>query len=107
MTLERVRPSNPIRMALQAAMVSPRVQAAVTVFVNALVDEGEQILREKYAGETLRQYVPKAGGRDQRAARNLRVRSLAAAPSSLTPAQIAPMVNLTVRQVQRLLASGG
>lgn len=103
MSMNRARAVNPIRQALQQAMVSPRVQAAVTVFVNALVDEGEAILKQRYAGETLRIYTPKRGGHEQRDARDQRIRALAAPPSSLPPAQIAALEGISLRRVQQLL----
>jgi len=104
MSLTRTRQPNPIRAALQQAMLSPRVQDAVAVFVNALVDEGEAVLRHRYGGETLRIYTPKTGGREQREARRRRVRALAAPPSSLSTSQIAAREGITQRQVQRLLS---
>lgn len=107
MSLTRVRTVNPIRQALQQAMVSPRVQAAVTVFVNALVDEGEAILKQRYAGESLRTYYPKRGNRDDRDERDRRIRALAAPPSSLTPAQIAATEGISLRRVQQLLRKAG
>ena len=106
MSLNRTRQPNPIRAALQAAMLSPRAQAAVSVFVNVLVDEGEAILRERYAGETLRIYTPKRGGRDQAEERDRRIVALAAEPSKLTPAQIAAREGITVRRVQQIIARG-
>jgi hypothetical protein len=107
MSLTRVRAQNPIRQALQQAMVSPRVQAAVTVFVNALVDEGEAILKQKYAGETLRIYTPKRGGHQARDERDRRIQALAAAPSSLPVAQIAVMEAISERRVRQILAKLG
>jgi hypothetical protein len=105
MSLTRAREVNPIRQALQQAMLSPRVQAAATVFVNALVDEGEAVLRERYAGETLRIYTPKILSRDARLMRNARIRAMAAPPGCMSPAQIAALEGLSLRQVQRLLGS--
>lgn len=103
MSLDRVRERNPIRAALQQAMLSPRVQQAVAVFVNALVDEGESILQQKYAGESLRTYVPKRGGHEARAERDRRIQALAAPPSSMPPARIAAQVGVSERHVRRLL----
>lgn len=104
MNMTRARPVNPIRAALQQAMVSPRVQAAVSVFVNALVDEGEAILKQRYAGESLRTYIPKGGGQDAREERNRRIQALAAPPSSLPTAQIAVMEGVSERRVRQILA---
>lgn len=104
MSFNRVRQPNPVRAALNQAMVSPRVQAAIAVFVTALVDEGETILKQRYAGETLRIYNPKRGGPDARDARNRRIHAMAAAPSSMAPAQIAAAEGISLRQVQRVLA---
>lgn len=107
MSLTRVSAVNPIRQALQQAMLSPRVQAAVTVFVNALVDEGQVILNQRYPGETLRTYCHKRGSRDERDARDRRIRTLAAPPSSLAPAQIAAREGISLRRVQQLLREAG
>lgn len=103
MSLVRTRAPNPIRAALQQAMLSPRVQEAVAVFVNALVDEGEAVLRARYGGETLRIYTPKRGGRDGQDARNRRIRAMAAPPSSMAPAHIARAEGLSLRRVQQIL----
>ena len=103
MSLTRVRSVHPIRAALQQAMVSPRVQQAVAVFVNALVDEGEAILRDRYPGETVTLYNRKRCGQDEREERNRRILALAGAPSNLPAAQIAAMVGVSVRHVRRLL----
>lgn len=103
MPITRARAVNPIRAALQQAMVSPRVQAAVSVFVNALVDEGESILKQRYAGETLHIYTPKGCGHEQRDLRNRRIQALAKPPSSLSPAHIADMESLTVQHVRLIL----
>ncbi len=106
MTMTRTRAPNPIRAALQQAMVSPRVQAAVSVFVAALVDEGEAILQQRYAGETLHIYQPKRGGVDERQARNRRIVAMASPPGNLPQAQIAAAEGVSVRHVQRLLERG-
>lgn len=108
MSEQRVRQpgANPIRAALEQAMLSPRVQQAVATFVNALVDEGEAILRERYAGETLRIYTPKLGTRSQLAERNRRIQAMGSPPSSMSPAHIAAVEGISVRQVQRVLAGG-
>jgi hypothetical protein len=106
MSTDRTRAPNPIRAALQSAMLSPKVQAAAMTFVNALVDEGEAVLRDRYGGDRLRMYVPKSGGRGVRDERRLRVQALAGAPTNLTPEAIAPLVGLSVRHVRRLLATG-
>lgn len=103
MSLTRTRPIHPIRAALQQAMISPRVQQAVAVFVNALVDEGEAILRDRYPGETLTLYNRKRCGQDEREERDRRIRALAAPPSSLSPAHIAAMESLTVQHVRLIL----
>jgi hypothetical protein len=85
----RAESTNPIRAALEQAMVSPRVQQAVAVFVNALVDEGEALLKLRYAGETLRIYTPKRYGRQARLARDRRIQALATEPGCTPMAQIA------------------
>ncbi len=85
-------------------MVSPRVQHAVSVFVNALVDEGEAILKSRYAGETLRIYTPKRGGRLAKEERDRRIQARAASGTPL--AQIAAAENMSARQVQRIVAAG-
>jgi hypothetical protein len=103
MSLTRTRPPNPIRAALQQAMLSPRVQQAVAVFVNALVDEGEAILQAKYSGERLRLYMPKGMGQAARDERKRRVRALAAPPSNLGTEQIAALEGISVRRVQQML----
>lgn len=103
MSLTRARTVHPIRAALQQAMVSPRVQAAVAVFVNALVDEGEAILRDRYPGETVTLYNRKRGGQAEREERDRRIQSLAAAPSKLPAARIAAIEGVSERHVRRLL----
>ena len=103
MSLHRVRPINPIRSALDQAMLSPRVQLAVASFVNALVDEGEVILRQRYAGETLRMYQPKRRNADQRAERDRRIQADAA--GGMPHALIAEREQITVRQVRRIVAA--
>lgn len=100
MSITRSRPVNPVRSALQQAMVSPRVQAAVVGFVNALVDEGEAILRSRYAGETLRMYTPKRGSGGERDARDLRIKAavIAGTPNAL----IAERERVGLRRVQQI-----
>lgn len=100
MNMARIRHVNPIRAALEQAMVSPRVQAAVVTFVNALVDEGEAVLRERYAGETLRVYTPKRGGSDERAARDRRIEAAVAADEP--HAAIAQREGIGLRRVQQI-----
>jgi hypothetical protein len=81
-------------------MVSPRVQHAVTVFVNALVDEGEAILRQRYPGETLRLYNAKRTTAPERSARDMQIESAIAAGES--PALIAARVGIGERRVQQI-----
>lgn len=102
MSLTRVRTVNPIRAALSEAMLTPRVQQAVTTFVTALVDEGEAILMARYGGERLRVYIPKSG-HDAREERDRRIRAMAAPPGCMAPAQIAAVVGVSERHVRRLL----
>lgn len=96
------RTPNPISAALEQAMASPRVQQAVAVFVNALVDEGEAILRARHAGETLRIYTPKRGGRSAKEERDRRIQARAAGGTH--PAHIAADERMSLRQVQRVIA---
>lgn len=100
--LTPTRNPNPIRAALEQAMVSPRVQQAVAVFVNALVDEGEAILRARHAGETLRIYTPKRGGRAAKEERDRRIQARAA--SGAPHGQIAAQEQMSLRQVQRIVS---
>jgi hypothetical protein len=104
MSLHRIRPVNPIRSALEQAMLSPRVQLAVNGFVNALVNEGEAILRQRYAGETLRMYQPKRARADQRDERDRRIRADKA--GGMPVALIAERESITVRQVRRIVEAG-
>lgn len=83
-------------------MLRPRVQAAVSVFVNALVDEGEAILRERYAGEHLRIYAARRDPAETEA-RQRRVLAMAAPPSSMTASQIAAREGISERWVRKLL----
>ena len=88
MSMTRVRSVNPIRMALEQAMGSPGMQQAAKVFMNALIDESETILRARYAGEQVRMYLPKASNsRDERDARDRRI--LAALGAGEPPALVA------------------
>jgi hypothetical protein len=105
MSLTRTRPVNPVRAALEQAMVSPRVQAAVTVFVNALIDEGEAVLRQRYGGETLRMYTPKRGGAGARDARDSRIAG--ALSSGDPPALIAEREAISLRRVQQIAKKAG
>lgn len=108
MSLERVKPINPLRAALQAAQLSPAVQQAMATLAAVLMQETEAQLRARHGGEQVRLYAPKSGTRDDKAERNRRIRALAAPPSSMNPAQIAATVgNVTERHVRRILASGG
>jgi hypothetical protein len=100
MSLTRTRPTNPVRAALEQAMVSPRVQSAVALFVNALVDEGEAILRARYAGETLRMYTPKRGSAEARDSRDLRIEAALAAGEPA--AMVAGREGLSVRRVEQI-----
>jgi hypothetical protein len=102
---DRSRAVHPIRAALQQAMVSPRVQQAVAVFVNALLDEGEAILRQRYPGETVTLYNRKRAGQDEQEQRNRRIQAMAAAPSWMSPAQIAAREGISARRVQQVLRS--
>lgn len=100
MSLTRVRPVNPVRSALQAALESPRVQHAVGLFVAALIDEGEAVLKRRYAGEVMRLYTPKGAGWQARQERDRRIQAGLAAGQS--PAAIAALEGITPRRVQQL-----
>lgn len=100
MSLTRVRPVNPIRSALETALQTPRVQMAVGLFVAALVDEGEAVLKRRYAGEILRIYTPKGPGAQARDERDLRI--VAALAAGQAPAAVAARESVTVRRVQQI-----
>lgn len=104
MSIVRIRDADPIRVALHQAMLSPSVQAAATAFIGALVEQSETILRQTYAGETVRVYAAKRGGRDERLARDRRIVALASPPSSLCAERIAQREGITPRRVRQILA---
>lgn len=100
-------------LATQAAG-HPRIEAAVIGAIrDVLPGVIEELLRQSYGGETVRIYAPRHDVMlaDQvRRNRDLRIATLAAAPSSLPAAAIAKREGVTphrVRQILRAMSKSG
>jgi hypothetical protein len=90
-------------LATQAAS-HPRIEAAVLGAIRAeLPGVIEGLLRDAYGGDTVRIYVPRGASREDKVARDQRIRALSAAPSSLSPHAIAAREGISVRRVQQIL----
>lgn len=107
MSLTRCRPERAARpnvlrdLATQAA-AHPRIEAAVLGAIRAeLPAVIEGLLRQMYAGEQVRLYVPKGAGRDARSARDQRI---LAARGAEPAAAVASREGVSVRRVQQLWA---
>lgn len=97
-----------IRQLAQQAAAHPRIESAVMGAIRAeLPGVIEGLLRDAYAGEQLRLYVPRRGSHQSARERAERIRALAAPPTSLQPALIAEREGVSLRTVQRALAGAG
>lgn len=98
---------NLMRQVAHQAAAHPRIEAAVIGAIKAeLPGVIEELMRAAWGGERLRLYVARGTSLDAKAERDRRVRSLAAPPSSLPPAQIAAIEGIGVRRVQQILSTG-
>ena len=97
-----------IRDLAQQAAAHPRIENAVMGAIRAeLPGVIEELLRQTWGGEQLRLYVPRRGSHQSARERVDRIRTLAAPPSSLSPALIAQREGVSLRTVQRALAGAG
>ncbi len=107
MSLHPVGPrsrQNLFRELAHQAAAHPRMEAAIMGAVRAeLPGIIEELLRQTHGGRMVQLYVARSGSLAAKDERDRRIRALAAAPSSMTPAAIAAQEGLTVRRVQQIL----
>ena len=90
-------------LAYQAA-AHPRMEAAIMGAVRAeLPGIIEELLRQSHGGRTVQLYVARTGSLAAKDERDRRIRSMAAAPTSMAPSAIAAQEGITVRRVQQIL----
>jgi hypothetical protein len=94
-----------LRALAQQAASSPQIEQAVLGALRVTLPTViEGLLCQMYPGETVRLYVRKRPGGDQRSERDRRI--LAAAASGTPVGLIAAREGLGVRQVQRVIKAG-
>ena len=96
-----------LRQLAHQAASHPRIEAAVIGAIrDVLPGVIEGLLREGYAGETVRIYAPRSDvvrAEQLRVERDMRIVALATAPSNLSPAAIAEREGITPHRVRQIL----